>query len=195
MELFVQENFLQCADIKFFDKMTQREVADFLSSLHGKTIAFTGHRPSHLPWGVNEGCDICKKFKKKLDCLLEHCVNSGFDVFISGLALGFDTFACESVLKLKKKNPQIEMICAIPCKSQADIWCDADKQRYEKILTKSNPVYVSNEYYKGCFIRRNHFMVDKADLVVACFNGLSGGTKSTIEYAIKKQKKILIIKP
>lgn len=195
MKVEIQENFFENANVVFEDSMKKGELKEFLLSLEGKTICFTGHRPNHLPWGYNEDCDVCKSFLEKLDNLLSLCVECGFETFISGVALGFDTFACESVLKLKKKNQNIELVLAIPCKNQSEKWGENDKKRYDKIFSKANPVFVSNEYFQGCFIKRNHFMVDKADLVIACFNGMNGGTKSTVEYAIKKSKNILILRP
>lgn len=195
MEVEIQENFFNNANVVFEDKMKKEDLKEFLCSLHGKTICFTGHRPNHLPWGYNEECDVCKIFLKRLDKLLALCVECGFETFISGVALGFDTFACESVLKLKKKNKNIDLVLAIPCKNQTEKWGEKAKERYDKIFLKANPVFVSNEYFQGCFTKRNQFMVDKADLVIACFNGMPGGTKSTVEYAIKNSKNVLILCP
>lgn len=195
MEFTMQESLFSTSNIEFAGNLTDQELSEYLKNIKGKVVAFTGHRPNHLPWGFNEDCDLCKVLKKKLDKLLKLCIKQGFKVFISGVALGFDTYACDSVLKLKKKNPDIELILAIPCKNQAEHWSEQDKVRYENILLKANPVYVSTQYYKGCFIKRNQFMVDRADLVIACCNGQSGGTMSTIDYAIKKHKNILILEP
>ena len=195
MDIAVQENIFEKQNIAYFDDMGREELISFLKSIKGKTICFTGHRPSHLPWRYNEDCDICKKFKQKLNTLIKTCIDCGFETFISGVALGFDTFACESVLQFSKNNKTVELMLAIPCKNQPEKWGETDKKRYDDILSRANPVYVSTGYYSGCFIKRNHFMVDKADLVIACFNNLSGGTKSTVDYALKKGKNILFIKP
>ena len=40
-------------------------------------------------------------------------------------------------------------------------------------------------------MKRNIYMVDKSSLVVAVFNGEKGGTKNTVDYAVKNGKKIL----
>ena len=47
------------------------------------------------------------------------------------------------------------------------------------------------EYDKGCFQRRNEYMVDRCDLCLACFNFKSGGTKNTVDYAMKLGKDIM----
>ena len=49
-------------------------------------------------------------------------------------------------------------------------------------------------YYRGCMHKRNRYMVDKADLVLAVWNGVcSGGTWETIKYARKNGKIIRYI--
>lgn len=195
MSVEIQENIFKSSNIAFFEKMSKSELETFLKNIGGKTICFTGHRPNHLPWGYNEDCDMCKEFKAKLLNLVAVCAKCGFETFISGVALGFDTFACDSVLAVKNKIPNVDLVLAIPCKNQPEKWGEVDKQRYNDILSRANPVFVSTNYYQGCFIKRNHFMVDKADLVIACFGNQKGGTKSTVDYALKKNKNILFIKP
>lgn len=44
-------------------------------------------------------------------------------------------------------------------------------------------------------LERNKFMVDNSSLIIALFNGLSGGTKTTIDYALKQGLELVIIKP
>ncbi len=46
-----------------------------------------------------------------------------------------------------------------------------------------------------CMLERNRYMVNNSSLVIALFNGLSGGTKSSIDYAKKQGVEIIIIKP
>jgi uncharacterized phage-like protein YoqJ len=40
-------------------------------------------------------------------------------------------------------------------------------------------------------MRRNRYMVDKADLLIACFDGQSGGTLNTLRYAVRKNVRIV----
>lgn len=194
MDIEIQEN-LFAENVFVFELSNVNKLDDFLKNNKGKRICFTGHRPNHLPWGHNENCDLCETFKTKLNFLLKECIEFGYETFISGVALGFDTIACETVLNLKQKYPYIDLNLAIPCRNQSERWGIEDKTRYNNLLESANPIYVSEEYFKGCFNKRNRFMVDSCDLVVACFNGQNGGTKSTINYALKKNKNIIILKP
>ncbi len=53
---------------------------------------------------------------------------------------------------------------------------------------------VSDHYFRGCMAKRNRYMVDKSDLVLAIWNGQeSGGTWNTIQYARSKGKPIRYI--
>ncbi|MBR7190221.1 MAG: DUF1273 domain-containing protein, partial [Oscillospiraceae bacterium] len=53
-------------------------------------------------------------------------------------------------------------------------------------------VTVLQEHYSaGCMMRRNRYMVDKADLLIACFDGQSGGTLNTLRYAVRKNVRIV----
>ena len=56
--------------------------------------------------------------------------------------------------------------------------------------------YVSDtEYFNGCMQKRNQYMVDTSSVLIAVYDGVSGGTKNTVEYAKKKDKKIIVIRP
>ena len=196
MELSVQENMFENKDIMIYDNSNPEEFQEFLSSVSGSKVCFTGHRPSSLPWGYNENCELCTIFKQKLEHVVESLINAGLNSFISGLALGFDTISAETVLKLKDKYPQINLVLAIPCKNQSTIWKEEAKERYENIVMRAtHKVFVSEFYSPSCFIKRNRYMVDNSDLIVACYDHYSKGTNSTIEYALKKSKKILILRP
>ena len=56
-------------------------------------------------------------------------------------------------------------------------------------------VITSAHYNRGCFFTRNRYMVDKADAVVCAFNGKSGGTAYTVDYALKQNKIVIQIDP
>ncbi len=162
-----------------------------------KKCCFTGHRPSSLPWKYNEYGEIFDNFKKVLTNKIEEAILNGYNYFISGMALGTDLLAAKIVLNLKKKYKHIILECAIPCTNQTDRWTDDSKHIYNKILKKSDKVtYVSNlSYFNGCMERRNKYMVENSELVIACFNGKIGGTAQTIRLAKMQGKKVIIINP
>lgn len=44
-------------------------------------------------------------------------------------------------------------------------------------------VAISQKYDRGCFQRRNEWMVSHSAMVIAAYNGKPGGTRNTIQYA------------
>ncbi|MGN0181889.1 MAG: hypothetical protein ACI4DP_05700 [Candidatus Ornithomonoglobus sp.] len=65
----------------------------------------------------------------------------------------------------------------------------AEKHRINKLI-----IYPKYEKYgKAAPIKRNKEMIDLADHILAFWDGTSKGTKSSIDYAIKKGKKIDVI--
>ena len=76
---------------------------------------------------------------------------------------------------------------AVPFAGQAEHWGAAQRQRYESLLARCDAVTVLQEYYSpGCMMKRNRYMVDHADLIIACYDGKSGGTLNTLRYAMER---------
>ena len=71
-----------------------------------KTCAFTGHRPQHLPFGMNENDERCIKLKEELKEQIINLIEAeNVTHFITGMALGVDLYAAEIVLDLKARYP------------------------------------------------------------------------------------------
>lgn len=68
------------------------------------------------------------------------------------------------------------------------------QSRYASVLAGADIVrFVSLQYDRGCFQRRNEWMVDHAGRVIAVFNGEKGGTKNTIDYADRQNVPVIYI--
>ena len=162
------------------------------------SVAFTGYRPSKLPYlNDRRGAETIALYNA-LYAEFERLIFRGYRFFLTGGALGCDLLAAEAVLELKKKYPQkhiIHEVC-IPCYGHDAKWQEEDKKRLEKIKDKSIVTYVSDcEYFNGCMQKRNKYMVDTSSVLVAVYDGLSGGTQNTVEYAQKKNKRTIVIRP
>ena len=159
------------------------------------TCCFAGHRPNKLPWGYNEKGISFFLFKSRLRKTIKESIKNGYNYFISGMALGSDMLCAEMVLSLKKKHPNIMLECAIPCINQTEKWLKDSIDRYNYILSKADKVtYVSNKpYFNGCMQKLNEYMIENSSLLIAVYNGSSGGTKQTINYARKHKIHIKII--
>ena len=159
------------------------------------TCCCTGHRPKGFPFKY--GIDT-KKHNAYLHALKEKIefaiIDYGVTHFISGMALGVDLDFAEAVLKLKNKYP-ITLECAIPCPNQTLKWGYKDRLRYESILNSADKVsLISDRYTAECMLKRNRYIVDNSELVIAVFNGIEkGGTWYTINYAKHENKALEII--
>ena len=159
-----------------------------------KSCCFTGHRPAKLPWGANESDPRCDALKEELFCRLQGIYEAGYRHFICGMAIGCDMFFAEAVLRLQKEHPEITLEAAVPCGSQPDRWTKAQRERYNRLLDSCSEVRVLQlSYTPDCMQKRNQYMVDRASLLLACYDGRPGGTMSTILYAQRQGLKTIII--
>ena len=161
-----------------------------------KVACFTGHRPQKLSWGYNEKDERCLRVKEKARERILNAINDGYTTFISGLAMGFDMICAEIVLEVKKDNPELKLVGAIPCLDQPSRWSESYKRRYKNIVEKlDHKVCKCTSYVNGCMQERNRFMIDNSSLCIALYNGKSGGTAQTVKDAEKKGLKLAIINP
>lgn len=149
------------------------------------TCCFTGHR------NINKYS--LGTLKAELDKTIEQLISDGVVNFEAGGARGFDTIAALTVLKMKEKFQQIKLILVLPCKNQAYKWSKSDIETYEYIKSQSDKfIYTSEDYYDSCMLKRNRYMVDNAEYVIAAWDGRkTGGTYATVNYARKLNRKII----
>lgn len=152
-----------------------------------KRCCFTGHRPEKLLSIMENMETVEAEIKNRLKTAVRAAIADGFETFITGMARGLDLWAADVVLEEKKNNPQIKLICAIPFVGFEKRWNIADKRHYQTILSHADYVKIVCEHYSmSCFQLRNEYMVDHANRVIAAYNGTSGGTKNTVNYARRR---------
>lgn len=142
----------------------------------------TGHRPKYLG-GYGKDIrhileDICLIELKRLSPSL----------IISGGALGWDIALAKTAISL---NIPLDMY--IPCKEYESKWPLESQLIYREVLNKANNViYISDTYHISLLNKRNKYMIDRADIVLALFNGNpKGGTYNAVRYAQLKGKHIV----
>ena len=156
------------------------------------TICFTGHRPKALA-GYNP-----KSYEYLRGYLLHYLKGLDADHYISGGAQGFDQIAFWAVQELKKSRPNVINEVVIPFSTQSLRWAPTglfSQQEWKEMLQAADQIKcLSNTYSKKLLIERNHVMVDKADDVIALYNGdKTSGTAECLRYAYAKNKKIHLI--
>ncbi|MBQ8551720.1 MAG: DUF1273 family protein [Clostridia bacterium] len=102
--------------------------------------------------------------------------------------------AAEKVLELQNLYPHISLEAAIPCYTQMARWSKEQRTRYFDILELCDKkTRVGKEYTPDCMRKRNEYMVDSSDIVMAVWDGKPGGTHQTVQYALEKKKAIVFI--
>lgn len=161
-----------------------------------KTISFTGHRPDKLG-GYNENNATAIWVKDQLSFLIRDYINKDFTKFIWGGALGTDTWAAIEVLKLQKEYPDILLTLYQPFEGMDAKWYDSSKRIFNDLRYKSNSVVTvcDGGYAAWKMQRRNEAMVNNSDLIIAVWDGSSGGTGNCVQYAESQKKPIHFIDP
>ena len=163
----------------------------------GLKCAFTGHRPQNLPFRFDETDERCLRLKAELRKLIVQMIEQkNVTYFISGMALGIDTYAAEMVLDLKTDFPFITLECALPCETQAAKWSERYRNRYFKIVEQCDKeTLLQTHYTPDCMQKRNRYMVEHADFVLAVWDGSPGGTGMTVNYAHTLNKVVWTLNP
>lgn len=179
-------------------------------------ICFTGHRPNKLggyDWNTPKNKAIMDKLQKHIINIIVNSDDTTFR-FICGGALGIDQMAFSICQYLRGDQSKwdtpvkIKLVLAIPFEKQDCKWSQDSvnifrqqrKNADEVILVDTLENYKfdavkTGEYHPAKMQLRNMYMVDRADLVIAVWDGTNGGTGNCVKYARKQNKQILIIDP
>lgn len=168
------------------------------------TVCFTGPRPSNM-FGYNINSEPYMKLLTEVQNIvrtLYHTENAR--TFIVGGAQGFDTICAIALYSLKSELKDINIILAIPFKKQDSEWPKDARDLYanvkaivdEVVYVDTLPDYAFSpvalgEYHPNKYHLRNHYMVDKSEIVISYDNGKGTGTKNCVNYAIGKRRRII----
>lgn len=149
--------------------------------------AFSGLRPEKLPWGDRESDPHCQALKLKLRQTVAELATGGYDTFLCGMARGCDLYFFDAVREVRLGDPRLRIVAVIPCPTQASGWSQENQLRYASALAECDEMrLLAEEYYDGCMVARNHYMVDHADLLLTVWDGSTGGTSSSVSYARRR---------
>ena len=163
----------------------------------GKWCTFTGHRPTKL--GIKSEKDhLCADIKLGLKREIAIACELGYRNFITGMALGTDTWAAQEVLRFRYiyglRGETLKLFAAVPFDGQELQWTMEQQKRYQQILSNCDGVfYVCSSANSSAYMARNIYMIDHASRLIAVSNGSSGGTLRTINAAIEQKLEIRII--
>mgnify|MGYP003392972328 CR=1 FL=1 len=142
-------------------------------------LAATGHRPDKLG---GYGSIAYNKLVNLAEIYLKNNKPKGI---ISGMALGWDQAWCEAGQRLK-----IPVTAAIPCDNMHHAWPDKSQEKFLWLLTECTDIknVSPGPYAKWKMQKRNEWMVDNCDKIIALWNGSPGGTANCLKYALDQGK-------
>lgn len=145
-----------------------------------KTCAVSGHR-----WGKEKpSIKVIKETFLKL-------IEKGYDTFLVGMAVGFDT-DCFHILEEIRIKKKIKIVACIPCVKQNKFFRKKNSKEYNRMRTVADErVLVGTRYTTSCMIKRNRFMVERCSAIVIFLRHRYGGTFSTYNYAKKMNVEII----
>lgn len=147
-------------------------------------VAFTGHRTYR-----GEGAGVLRE-------TLEVLYARGFRTFLSGMAVGFDLAAAEAVLALRARRPEVRLVAVVPFAGQAERFPAGERVRFLRVVAAADEcIVLSAEYYRGCYGVRNDFLVERAAVVVAWYDGSTGGTRYTVRRACACGREVIHLHP
>lgn len=119
-------------------------------------------------------------------------VKDGYTRFLSGFADGADLLFADAVVELSQLYGHISLEAVLPYKGRLRN-PDTEFQRLIGACRKIS--WMQEEYSKYSFHQRNRVLVNASSLVIAVYDGSSGGTGYTVNYARKQGREIHIIHP
>ena len=145
-----------------------------------KTCCVTGHRD--IP------AEQMDRIQKLLRQEILAAIEDGYTHFISGFATGADLLFADIIAELKEIYP-ITLEAAIPYPGRMK----TPDETFQRLIRCCDTVKIhSDSYFKGCYMRRNRYLVDQSQRVIAVYDGRpTGGTAATVRYAKGKDVRVV----
>lgn len=168
--------------------------------MRNPTCAVTGYRPTRFRFKYNENNNDCKRLKRRMEEQFSLLYQQGVRHFIVGGALGVDMWAGEILLMMKEKEEfsEIAITMALPFEGHDASWDQRSQERVIRIQKHAEVLVIGTEPGTLSYIKRNHFMVDHADVLLAVYDNerkIRSGTAMTVRYAERKNLPVILIHP
>ena len=153
-----------------------------------RTIAWTGHRPKDL------GSLDYRAFADLMNNRDETASPYRDLIFVTGGALGIDTYATEWAFV---HNIPYHIILPFTTRAMTKFWPESSRATLRRHLEHAESITVIGaDYYEiQRYQERNEAMVDRADEVWTYWTGKThGGTWNCIQYALKEGKPVFNIR-
>ena len=142
------------------------------------TITFFGH----------SNCLFNNDVKEQLkNILLDEIIKNPTCKFYLGGYGDFDGLCLRMLKELKNGFPEIELIFITPYLDKNYSKLEFAKNHYDDVIFPP----LENVPRKFAILKRNEWMVEEADLVIAYVKYSWGGAAKALEYAKRKKKRII----
>lgn len=131
-----------------------------------------------------------EKVKAQLKRVVRELIEQGFSTFWLGGYGEFDALADKVTRELKQEFPYIQRVCVLAYLPTNKEEYQYKSQFYDEMFY---PEGVELGPKKFAITRRNKFMVENADVVVASVSAKIGGAATALKHAQKLNKKIITL--
>ena len=140
-------------------------------------VTFCGHR---------EMADSAGSIRTWLSGTVESLIQRGADLFYLGGYGAFDRMAASVVREMKRRYPAIQSVLVLPYLDSTLDTSGYDGTTYPPLESVPR---------RFAIVRRNEWMVQTADVLVAYVRYTWGGAVRSLEYARRKKKEIILYAP
>ena len=157
------------------------------------SCSFTTQCPSKTAFILNDSNESFLVLKARLRWEISNHINIyGVTTFVSGMTLGFDICAAETVLELKMFYPFIKLVCVLSGENKTESRMPDFRERYCKILGRADKII---NMPVNCTQNYNEYMVDMSNYIVVICDGAPGENDNAVKYAHMQYKWISFINP
>lgn len=106
-----------------------------------RTVVFTGPRPQNLCGNWNMADPVIKRVQERTTRVCERLiVQNGAQIFIQGMAAGFDLIAGLAIMHLKQQYPKVQLWAALPYPGCGERLNGAWQQAFYRVQETCNEV-------------------------------------------------------
>lgn len=159
------------------------------------TVSFTGHRPDKIAGYSASPRGVEVALRKALAEEIKRLCEEGATTFVSGMAPGVDLWAADEVLRLRAEGRiggNVRLVLAVPYPNFERSFGAEWRPLYRSIEELADEeIFTSQGYYRGCYHRRNDYLAERADVLLAYYEGAEGGTRYTIRRAEELGRRVV----
>ena len=156
-----------------------------------RAVCFSGHRPARLPGKGDPNTPEARTLAAALRQEIEGAIRRGKTVYLHGAMAGWDVFCAEQIIALKEQYPYIRLFTVAPYAvhffTHERCWTPEWIERAKTVCRLSDyGISLAENYRQGIYYERNRALVDHSSELICYWDGGSGGTAYSVEYAHTK---------